>query len=115
MDKELYLIKEVAECVDEPLSTLRYWEKEFQYIINPRRNEGGRRLYSEKDIEDVRLIKYLVRDCKLTYDGVHKRLKDNRESSVRQARAVNKLRAIRAELKILADTLELAASPNPEF
>jgi DNA-binding transcriptional MerR regulator len=104
--KTFYTIREAASILEENESTLRYWEGEFPDIITPRRNERGVRFYSEKDIDNVRLIKHLVRDCRLTFEGVRKRLKDNKESAVRQARVTQHLKQIRAELKALEKTFD---------
>ena len=94
----------------ETESTLRFWESEFPEEITPKRNERGVRYYQEKDIEDVQLIQYLIRDCRLTLDGVRKRLDNNREISVRQAKAVLRLKNIKTELKALGKTMEQVAS-----
>ena len=103
--KIYYSIKEVSASLQESESTLRYWESEFRNIISPMRNERGVRYYSEKDIEDVRLIKYLIRDCGLTLEGVRKRLKNNKDAVERQAKAVQHLKNIRAEVKALDNAL----------
>ena len=91
--------------MDETESTLRYWESEFQEVISPNRNERGVRFYTEKDIEDVRLVKYLIRDCGLTLEGARKKLKNNKENAERQAKIVNHLKNIRAEAKALDEAL----------
>jgi DNA-binding transcriptional MerR regulator len=104
--KMFYSIKEVASVLGENESTLRYWEGEFQEVISPRRNERGVRFYSEKDMDDVRLIKYLIRDCGLTFEGARKRLKSNKESAVKQSKVVQHLKQIRAELKALKEALD---------
>jgi DNA-binding transcriptional MerR regulator len=101
-----YSIREAASVLEENESTLRYWEGEFRDVISPRRNERGVRFYSEKDIDDIRLIKYLVRDCGLTFEGARKRLRNNRESAVKQARIVQRLKQIKAELKSLNEALD---------
>ena len=103
--KIFYSIKEVSASLKESESTLRYWESEFRNIISPMRKERGIRFYSEKDIEDVRLIKYLVRDCGLTFEGVRKKLKNNKEAVERQAKAVQHLKNIRVEVKALEESL----------
>lgn len=54
--------------VDEEQHILRYWEKEFPHL-KPRKNRGGNRIYSEKDIELIRLIKNLLRVEKLSLKG----------------------------------------------
>jgi DNA-binding transcriptional MerR regulator len=107
--KIFHSIREVADLLEENESTLRYWESEFREIISPRRNERRVRLYSEKDIEHVRLIKYLIRDCGLTYDGARKRLNyKNIENTAKQARVVQHLQQIKTELTALKEALDEA-------
>ena len=52
---------------------LRYWEKEF-IQIKPIKIKG-RRYYSKKQIELIKLIKHLLKDKGLTINGVKKLLK----------------------------------------
>ena len=104
--KIYYTIKEVSALLKENEPTLRHWEGEFRNVISPMRNERGVRFYSEKDIDDVRLLKYLIRDCGLTFEGVRKRLKNNRESVERQAKVVQHLKNIRAEVKAMDEALD---------
>ena len=104
--KIFYSIKEGASLLGEPESTLRYWEDEFPDEITPHRNERGVRFYKEEDINDIRQIQYFIRDCKLTLDGVRKRLKNNKESAVRQAKVVLRLKGIKAELKALGAAMD---------
>lgn len=42
LDKKFYKIGEVAEILEIPQSTLRFWEKKFT-LIKPRRNAGDRK------------------------------------------------------------------------
>lgn len=106
--KLYYSIKEAAALLKESEPTLRYWESEFQDIISPRRNGRGVRLYQEKDMDDIRLIQYYIRDCGLTLDGVRRKLKNNKESAVRQAKAVQHLKNIKTELKAFREALDEA-------
>ena len=106
--KMYYSIKEVSLLLSEEVSTLRYWESEFQHVISPQRNERGVRFYTEKDIEDVQLIKYLIRDCGLTFEGVRKKLKNNKENAAKQAKVVLHLKNIKAELKSLGEAMDEA-------
>ena len=55
--------------------TIRYWEKEFKKI-KPL-NINKRRYYTEKQIEIIRLIKYLLKDKGMTIKGVKNVLKKN--------------------------------------
>ena len=111
--KFYYSIKEAASQVGETESTLRFWEKEFSEEIKPDRNKRGVRFYQEKDIEDIKRIQHFIRDCGLTLDGVRKRLDgNNRESSVRQAKAVLRLKNIKAELIALKKAMDEVKSPH---
>ena len=61
ISKKYYKINEVAEILNIPESTLRYWEKRFT-IIKPKRTESGRRMYTPDDIEKIRMVYYLVKE-----------------------------------------------------
>ena len=52
---------------------LRFWEKEF-YQINPK-IINKRRYYSVKQVELIKLIKFLLKDKGMTVNGVKKVLK----------------------------------------
>ena len=60
-DKRYYLSAEVAEMLNLPASTLRWWEREISQL-QPRRTNGGHRRYSTDDVELLRRIKELVYD-----------------------------------------------------
>lgn len=49
MTKECYLIADVAKKVQVETHVLRYWEEELN--LNIQRNEMGRRIYTNEDIE----------------------------------------------------------------
>ena len=111
--KLFFSIKEVAALLGEPETTLRYWQDEFPEIIKPSRNERGARFYKESDIENVRMIQYFVRDNGLTLDGVRKKLKNNKESAEKQAKAVLILKKMKAELKDLSDAMDRVEKSAP--
>ena len=54
---------------------LRYWEKEFNEIKPKKIN--NRRYYSQKQIETIKLIKFLLRNKGMTISGVKKFMKLN--------------------------------------
>lgn len=49
-------IGQVAEAANVNLETVKYYEKR-ELLPKPARSDSGYRLYSESDIEDIRLIK----------------------------------------------------------
>jgi len=73
MQKLYYSISEVSEMIDEEQHILRYWEKEFEQL-NPKKNRAGNRIYSEKDISIIRIIKKLLREEKLSLKGAKENL-----------------------------------------
>lgn len=128
--KLYYSIKEVSEMLDEPESTLRFWEDEFPEVINPARKDKvrgvikmslkerkeaklsqkklGIRYYSEADIDDIRRIKYLIRDCRLNLEGVRLRLKNNTGGVEKQVKLLLRLKNIKEELQALNDAMNEA-------
>jgi len=107
-EKKFFSIKEVADLLKENETTLRYWESEFPEVIAPRRNARGVRSYMENDIEDLRLVRYLIRDCGLTLDGARKKMKNNQEEAQKKAKIMQHLYSIREELKGLAKAMNEA-------
>jgi DNA-binding transcriptional MerR regulator len=108
VSKMYYSIKEVASSLEEAESTLRYWEGEFPDVISPHRNERGVRFYSEEDINSVNLIRYLIRDCGLTLEGVRRKLKNDteKERAAKHADIVRRLKKMRTELKLLKEAMD---------
>ena len=67
--KLYYSIKEVAEEIGVNESSLRYWEKEFPFL-KPKVSGNKVRQYTEKDIEQVKLIYNLIK-VKASYAAAH--------------------------------------------
>ncbi len=78
MKKMFYTIKETSDLLGENESTLRFWEGEFKEL-RPRRSSGGKRLYSEADIELLKKIKYLLRERKVSIEGAKEHLSGKTE------------------------------------
>lgn len=55
----LYNISTVANMLGVNAVTLRAWERRYQ-LINPKRTEAGHRLYSNEDIETIKVILQLL-------------------------------------------------------
>jgi DNA-binding transcriptional MerR regulator len=70
-----YSISEVSQLVDEEQYVLRYWETEFEQL-RPQKNRAGNRIYIEKDVELLRIIKHLLRDKRYTIDGAKEHLRN---------------------------------------
>ena len=53
----LYNIGVVARLTTIPISTLHAWERRYGFPHSSARTQGGHRLYSEKDVTLLRLVK----------------------------------------------------------
>ncbi len=103
-DKLFYNISEVAEMIGVPASTLRYWETQFP-SIKAGRSGGGTRRYTPADIENIRMIKFLVHDRGLKVEAAQAELKLNRDGVAKKADAIKRLREVRDQLQQLIDSL----------
>ena len=56
-------------------SLIRFWESEFE-ILNPKKNKKGNRLFSPKDIENLKLIYHLLQERGYTIQGARDLLKN---------------------------------------
>ena len=72
--KLYYNIGEVAGMLGVAPSVLRFWEDEFEQI-KPTKNKRGVRSYTQQDIEVLKRIRYLTRDCGYTLEGAREQLK----------------------------------------
>ncbi len=90
-EKLYYTISEVAKMTGLEAYVLRYWEKEFP-TLKPRKNRGGSRLYTSKDIEMINRINYLRTKEKLTIAGARTKLlmKHGEERADMESRARTK-------------------------
>lgn len=107
-DKKLkiyYSISEVAQMFNINESTLRFWEKEFPQL-NPKKAGRGVRQYKAEDIEVIKLIHYLVKERGMTLPGARQRIKNNKETTMRNFEIVERLKAIREELAGMRDALD---------
>ena len=55
---------------------LRYWEREFSQL-RPQKNRAGNRVYADKDLEVLRVIKRLLREERYTVAGAKEHLRSH--------------------------------------
>ncbi len=75
VEKLFYSIGEVAEMLNVPISTVRFWENEFA-ILKPMKNKKGNRLFTPGDIKNLRIIHHLIKDEGMTLAGTRKKLSE---------------------------------------
>lgn len=67
-DEPVYLISVVAKVLSIHPQTLRQYEREG--LVEPSRTEGRMRLYSQKDMDKIKMILRLTRDLGVNLAGV---------------------------------------------
>ena len=95
--KTYYSIKEVAQMLGVNESTLRYWQKEFPQL-KPKTSASGARMYTDKDIETLRVIYNLVKVRGFKIAPARKILQNNRDGADKNFEVLEHLTAIRDEL-----------------
>lgn len=96
-DKPLYMISVVSELLGVHPQTLRLYEREG--FVAPRRTKGNTRLYSERDVEEVRRILHLTRDLGVNLAGVEVILEMRRKLERLQAEMEEKIAFVRKEIR----------------
>ena len=92
--KLYYSIKEVAQQINVTESLLRYWETEFPHL-RPKTTGNRVRQYTEKDIEQIKVIYNLV-----------KVLQENRSGADKSQKVMETLFSVRDQLKELKKQLD---------
>lgn len=102
-EKLYYSIGEAARILSVPVSTVRFWEKEFD-ILKPKRNNKGNRLFHPADMDNLRKIHYLLRVKGMTLGGAKKTLSAPGTESDRIVEVSERLTNIRLLLVELMDS-----------
>lgn len=103
--KLFYSIGEVADIFGEETSLIRFWTNHFRNILNPKRNKKGNRLFSQQDVDTIKLIHFLVRKQGMKLDGAYKRIIENREGTVKNMEAIEILKNIKNQLLEIKKTI----------
>ena len=101
-EKLFYSIGEVAKMMGEQTSAIRFWEKEFD-ILKPKKNKKGNRLFTPKDVENLKLIHFLLREKGMTIAGVKKKMSENPEDLRHNHEVITSLKRIREMLIDIRD------------
>ena len=88
-DKPLYVISVAAELVDMHPQTLRLYERKG--LIEPSRSAGKTRLYSQRNIEQLRDIRRLTQELGVNLAGVEEIIKLRRSLDELQERKYRRI------------------------
>ena len=103
-EKLFFKIGEVAKIFNVNISAIRFWEKEFD-ILKPKKNKKGNRLFTQRDMENLKIIHYLLKERGFTVEGAKKKLKENKKDTINNVEIVSYLKDIRSFLVQLREHL----------
>jgi DNA-binding transcriptional MerR regulator len=105
IEKLYYSIGEVSRMLDLPISTIRFWENEFN-ILKPMKNKKGNRMFTATDLKNLVIIQRLLKDEKMTIEGVKKKIKGNWSETEYKNEIYESLSRIRNLLVELRDSMQ---------
>ncbi len=111
-DKPLYVISVAAELVDMHPQTLRLYERKG--LIEPSRSAGKTRLYSQRNIEQLREIRRLTQELGVNLAGVEEIIKLRRRLDELQFSMENRISNLQVRLKDHLDIMRQEALPSGE-
>ena len=94
-DRPLYMISVAAELAGVHPQTLRIYER--KQLVAPQRSAGNTRLYSQADVDRLRLIQHLTQNEGVNLAGVVRIIELERE-----------LEAMREQLEVAAERMQRA-------
>ena len=103
--KLYYSIKEVAQQINVTESLLRYWETEVPHF-RPKTTGNRVRQYTEKDIEQIKVIYNLVKVRGFKIAAARKMLQENRNGAEKSQKVMETLISVRNQLKELKKQLD---------
>jgi DNA-binding transcriptional MerR regulator len=105
-EKSYYKIKDVADMIGVPQSTLRFWEKEFP-TCRPIRSPHNIRYYKPEDIETLKIIHYLIKVKGLKIDAAKEQMRVNKHNISKRMEIIERLSSVRNELSEMLKALNI--------
>ncbi|GAB4286762.1 MAG: hypothetical protein Kow0067_10940 [Coriobacteriia bacterium] len=113
-DRPLYMISVAAELAGMHPQTLRVYER--KRLVQPRRSAGNTRLYSDADIERLRLIQRLTKEEGINLAGVTRIISLQRQIEELEAELeVAKAEASRKDVLLAAEIQRVRASMRADI
>ena len=92
-----YSIGEAEELTGIKSHILRYWEEVIPGFA-PKKDLGGRRIYTGRDIDLILRLKYLINERKFTIEGARDEILRETMNYDSKAEVLDSIRQIRSEL-----------------
>ena len=104
IEKQDYSIGEVAAMFEVAPSLIRFWETEFD-VLKPKKSKKGNRLFTPKDIENLRLVYHLVKERGFTIQGAREVLKNQGTQIKDKVEIIQSLEKVRSFLVSIKNQL----------
>jgi DNA-binding transcriptional MerR regulator len=102
--KLYYSIGEVAAILNVASSVIRFWETEFG-TLHSKKNKKGDRIFTPKDIEQLKLIYFLTKEQGFTLDGAKNILKNNKKKTEVKLQVIKHLEEVKHFLSDIKNQL----------
>ena len=106
----MYTIGDVEALTGVKAHILRYWETIVPEIA-PQKDFGGRRLYSQSELEKIYRLKYLIYEKKFTIEGAKAQMVKDSEQIEENSLVIIEIRKMRKELLELYDFVKNLKNP----
>ena len=90
-----YSIGDVERLLRVKVHVIRYWEKEIP-LVQPQKDTYGRRVYSDRDLQILFRLKYLLYERRFTIEGARTQLYNEVSGEYQDLRG--KISTLRSEL-----------------
>ncbi|MDP4290459.1 MAG: MerR family transcriptional regulator [Bacteroidota bacterium] len=104
-EKLYFTVGEIASMLGVNESLIRFWNKEFDQILNPHRNKRGVRYFSQTDVETYKRIYHLVKEKGYTLPGALESLKSGPPVDDEKIEVIQTLKTIKQFLIELKDEI----------
>lgn len=96
--KLYYSIGEVSELLELSKSLIRFWDSEFD-ILKPHKNSKGDRRFTKQNIDQLLVIKGLVKDKGFTLKGAKQYIKQNKTRISQKTKTLGMLKDVKRFLE----------------
>lgn len=93
----MYSIGQIEELTGVKAHILRYWEEVIPGFA-PQKDVGGRRIYTQRELELVLRLKYLIYEKKYTIEGARDQLIYDADSINDNAALIKEIHDLRQDL-----------------
>ncbi len=93
----MYSIGQIEDLTGVKAHVLRYWEEVIPGFA-PQKDLGGRRVYSDRELELVLRLNYLINEKKFTIEGARNQIIEEADGVTQNAALIQDIHDLRKEL-----------------